>query len=64
MRTILALIAATALPACVTINIYFPASAAEQAADKIIDEIWQLRPDAAQPDKAAPPNEPAPKEKP
>jgi hypothetical protein len=26
---------------CVTINIYFPASAAEKAADKIIDEIWQ-----------------------
>jgi len=35
-----------ALPAtlagCVTINIYFPAAAAEQAADKIIDEVWQL----------------------
>lgn len=28
---------------CVTINIYFPASAAEKAADKIIDEIWQSR---------------------
>lgn len=29
------------LTGCVTINIYFPASAAEKAADKIIDEIWQ-----------------------
>lgn len=31
------------LPACVTINIYFPAAAAEKAADKIIDEVWQLK---------------------
>ncbi|MDP2170338.1 MAG: hypothetical protein Q8J96_07930 [Rhodocyclaceae bacterium] len=28
---------------CVTINIYFPAAAAEKAADKIIDDIWQLK---------------------
>lgn len=40
-----ALAAATlALSACVTINIYFPAAAAEKAADKIIDEVWQLKP--------------------
>ena len=32
-----------ALAACVTINIYFPASAAEKAADKIIDEVWQAQ---------------------
>lgn len=25
---------------CVTINVYFPAAAAEEAADKIIDEVW------------------------
>jgi len=31
------------LSACVTINIYFPATAAEKAADKIIDDVWQLR---------------------
>jgi len=31
------------LSACVTINIYFPAAAAEKAADKIIDDIWQLK---------------------
>lgn len=39
---------------CVTINIYFPAAAAEKAADKIIDEVWQLKPgEAAKP--ATPP---------
>lgn len=34
-------ISALALSACVTINIYFPAAAAEKAADKIIEEVWQ-----------------------
>ncbi|PKO46086.1 MAG: hypothetical protein CVU29_06965 [Betaproteobacteria bacterium HGW-Betaproteobacteria-22] len=34
---------ACVLPACVTINIYFPAAAAEKAADKIIDDVWQLK---------------------
>ncbi|SFU58071.1 hypothetical protein [Nitrosospira multiformis] len=34
----------SAMPAaCVTINIYFPAAAAEKAADKIIEEVWQLK---------------------
>lgn len=32
-----------AVTGCVTINIYFPAAAAEKAADKIIDEVWQLK---------------------
>ena len=46
--------AALVLPACVTINIYFPAAAAEKAADKIIDEVWQLKQDAEKPvDKPA-----------
>ena len=35
--------AAVFLTACVTINIYFPAAAAEKAADKIIDEVWQIK---------------------
>lgn len=35
-------LAALALGACVTINIYFPAAAAEKAADKIIEEVWQI----------------------
>ncbi len=38
-----ALVLPVALSACVTINIYFPAAAAEKAADKIIDEVWQLK---------------------
>ncbi|MDB5809166.1 MAG: hypothetical protein JWN94_1288 [Betaproteobacteria bacterium] len=38
------------LAGCVTINIYFPAAAAEKAADKIIDEVWQLK----NPGQAAP----------
>lgn len=45
------------LVACVTINIYFPAAAAEKAADRIIDEVWQLKKgeDAAKGDKPAAP---------
>jgi hypothetical protein len=39
------------IPACVTINIYFPAAAAEKAADKIIDEVWQLKPGEEPPAK-------------
>ena len=45
-----------ALSACVTINIYFPAAAAEKAADKIIEEVWK------QTDKSAVPAIPAVKE--
>lgn len=41
------------LAACVTINIYFPAAAAEQAADKIIKEIQKAPP--AQEPKATEP---------
>jgi len=40
---ILLLPAAAFLTACVTINIYFPAAEAQKAADKIIDEVWQLK---------------------
>ena len=37
----LALAAAVAtLVACVTINVYFPAAAAEKAADRIIEDVW------------------------
>jgi len=38
-----ALAAALLLQGCVTINISFPAAAAEKAADNIIDNVWQLR---------------------
>jgi hypothetical protein len=36
-------LASCTFSACVTINIYFPAAAAEKAADKIIDEVWQIQ---------------------
>jgi hypothetical protein len=39
----MAVLLAATVSACVTINIYFPAAAAEKAADKIIDEVWQLQ---------------------
>ena len=42
-RWFLAAALALSASACVTINIYFPAAAAEKAADHIIDEVWQLR---------------------
>ena len=29
------------LSACVTINVYFPAAAAEKAADRIIEDVWK-----------------------
>ena len=38
-----AVLSAAVLTGCVTINIYFPAAAAEKAADRIIDEVWQLK---------------------
>lgn len=41
------------LAGCVTINIYFPAAAAEKAADRIIEEVWQLQGSTTTP---APPN--------
>ncbi len=47
-----------ALAGCVTINIYFPAAAAERAADRIIDEVWQLKPDAAKPGTEKPASKP------
>jgi hypothetical protein len=54
---LLLLFAAAWLAGCVTINIYFPAAAAEKAADKIIDEVWQIQKDrdaAVKPAPAAP----------
>jgi len=39
--------------ACVTINVYFPAAAAEKAADQFIDGVWQKSaPPAAEPKPA------------
>lgn len=42
-RVLLAALA-VAIAGCVTINIYFPAAAAEKAADAIIDEVWRTTP--------------------
>lgn len=42
--------AVVALSACVTINIYFPAAEAQKAADKIIDEVWQIKDGETKPD--------------
>ncbi|WP_414717571.1 YdbL family protein [Steroidobacter sp.] len=38
--SLLCLASCLVVAACVTINVYFPAAAAEKAADKIIDDIW------------------------
>lgn len=46
-RLLLAFACAAATGACVTINIYFPAAAAEKAADRIIEDVWQLHEGAA-----------------
>jgi hypothetical protein len=48
----LALSLASILSACVTINIYFPAAAAEKAADRLIDEVWQVKEKANTPEPA------------
>ena len=40
LSTLAALASCLVVAACVTINVYFPAAAAEKAADKIIDDIW------------------------
>ncbi|PKO24774.1 MAG: hypothetical protein CVU35_07555 [Betaproteobacteria bacterium HGW-Betaproteobacteria-8] len=51
--TLLALSLASILSACVTINIYFPAAAAEKAADRLIDEVWQVKERNGTPEPAA-----------
>ena len=44
LRIALACVLFSLMNACVTVNvnIYFPAAAAEKAADRIIDEVWKL----------------------
>lgn len=51
---LLAITLATAVNGCVTINIYFPAAAAEKAADRLIDEVWQIKEDGKQNANTAP----------
>jgi uncharacterized protein YdbL (DUF1318 family) len=58
------------LSACVTINVYFPAAAAEKAADRIIDEVWgkettgDKSPASVKPEAASEKTEPAKDNKP
>lgn len=40
LRQMLGLWTVLALTACVTINVYFPAEAAEKAADRVIEGVW------------------------
>lgn len=49
----LALLAPAAIVSCVTVNIYFPAAAAEKAADQIILDVWHQQGGAAEATKAA-----------
>ncbi|NIP72081.1 MAG: YdbL family protein [Gammaproteobacteria bacterium] len=46
------------LAACVTINVYFPAAAAERAADRFIQDVYGKQPEQDQPENA-PSQEPA-----
>ena len=59
-KLLICLCVAAMLPACVTINIYFPAAAADKAADKIIEEVWQLK-DGQNKDGASPKDATQPK---
>ncbi len=49
----LALLAPIAVVSCVTVNIYFPAAAAEKAADQIILDVWHQQGGATEATKAA-----------
>ena len=49
----LALLSPIAVVSCVTVNIYFPAAAAEKAADQIILDVWHQQGGAAEATKAA-----------
>jgi hypothetical protein len=52
-KNILVLLLAGVLTACVTINIYFPAAAAQEAADQIIDDVWKIKESDAKAPSAA-----------
>ncbi|MCB1734428.1 MAG: YdbL family protein [Gammaproteobacteria bacterium] len=53
------------ISACVTINIYFPAAAAEKAADRIIQDVWGAQPNPQSPSAPeAPPQSAIERERP
>lgn len=60
-RSLWIIAAMAGLAACVTVNIYFPAAAAEKAADRIIQDVWGERP--AKGGAPAPKGEPPKSEK-
>lgn len=51
-RSLRALSLSLFLVSCVTINIYFPAAAAEKAADRIIQDVWGEQPEGDMPEQA------------
>ncbi|MDX1568858.1 MAG: YdbL family protein [Xanthomonadales bacterium] len=55
LRTVLTFSVLTALVACVTINVYFPEAAAEEAADRFIENVIGPEDAAAAEDNAARP---------
>lgn len=58
-KNVVILLLAGFLAACVTINIYFPAAAAQEVADQIIDDVWQIKEGEAAKDSATKGAEPA-----
>ena len=59
-RGVASLAAVAGLAGCVTINIYFPAAAAEKAADQIIDEVWRIPKPSTPPPADLAPTAPVP----
>jgi uncharacterized protein YdbL (DUF1318 family) len=57
IRRFLPLFPPLIVTACVTINIYFPAAAAEKAADRIIRDVWGAPPVQGSPSSQTPPGE-------
>lgn len=60
-KPVLPLLPALLFTACVTINIYFPAAAAERAADRIIREVWDVPPAPGPSSSSTPPGEQTPR---
>lgn len=54
LRWLTSSVAGLMLVSCVTINIYFPAAAAEKAADRIIEDVWGPIPKPEQPELTEP----------
>lgn len=64
LRIYLLLFILVLLNACVTINVYFPAAAAEKAADQIIDKVWGTGRESGDQSEPLPEEDRSEKEKP